>query len=62
LTKVRVLELLGDREAALETLTSCVKNGATKSQIQSIPDLEQLRSDPRYKDIFDSSFSTTGTN
>jgi eukaryotic-like serine/threonine-protein kinase len=62
LTKVRILELLGDREGALETLTSCVKKGATKSQIQSIPDLEQLRSDPRYKGIFNSSFSTTGTN
>ena len=62
LTKVRILELLGDREEALRTLTSCVKKGATKSQLQSIPDLEQLRSDPRYKDIFNSSFSTTGTN
>ena len=62
LTKVKILELLGDREEALGTLTSCVKKGATKSQIQSIPDLEQLRTDPRYKDIFNSSFSTTGTN
>jgi serine/threonine protein kinase/Flp pilus assembly protein TadD len=44
LTKARILELLGDREAALETIAACVKQGATNSQIQSIPDLESLRS------------------
>jgi hypothetical protein len=62
LTKVRILELLGDREAALKTIVACVKQGATSSQIQSIPDLESLRSDPRYKDLFTASFSQTKTN
>jgi len=62
LTKARILQLLGDREAALETIAACVKQGATNSQIRSIPDLESLRSDPKYKDFFTSSFSQTKTN
>ncbi|MEO8737315.1 MAG: protein kinase [Edaphobacter sp.] len=62
LTKARILQLLGDREAALETIAACVREGATNSQIQSIPDLESLRSDPGYKDLLTSSFSETKTN
>jgi hypothetical protein len=62
LTKARILQLLGDREAALETIAACVKQGATNSQIQSIPDLESLRSDPRYKSISTSRFSEIKPN
>jgi eukaryotic-like serine/threonine-protein kinase len=59
LIKVRVLELLGDRQAALATAAGCVKRGATESQIEAIPDLEALRSDPRYKAIASSSEAST---
>lgn len=62
LTKARIFQLLGDRDAALETIAACVKQGATHSQIQSIPDLESLRSDPKYKDLYTSSFSEIRTN
>lgn len=62
LTKARILQLLGDREAALETIAACVKHGATNSQIQSTPDLESLRSDPRYKSLTKSRVSETETN
>ncbi|MEO8737775.1 MAG: tetratricopeptide repeat protein, partial [Edaphobacter sp.] len=62
LTKARILELLGDREAALRTIAACVRQGATNSQIQSIPDLEALRGDSRYRDSFTSKASETTTN
>jgi tetratricopeptide (TPR) repeat protein len=62
LTKARILELLGDREAALRTIAACIKQGATYSQTQSIPDLESLRGDSRYRDFFTSRFSETTTN
>jgi serine/threonine protein kinase/Tfp pilus assembly protein PilF len=62
LIKARVLELLGQRDEALATIAVCMKKGATKSQIQSTPDLESLRNDPRFKTIATSSPSTTETN
>jgi eukaryotic-like serine/threonine-protein kinase len=62
LIKVRVMELLGDREAALTTASSCLKRGATVSQMEAIPDLEALRSDPRYKAIAGSSASDASRN
>jgi serine/threonine protein kinase/Tfp pilus assembly protein PilF len=59
ITKVRILELLGDRENALAAAAACRKMGATEFQLQTTPDLEALRSDPRYKAIAGES---TGTN
>jgi hypothetical protein len=62
LTKGRILELLGDRQGAIDTVAACLKRGATLSQIQSTPDLESLRNDPRYKGLSASSLSKTSAN
>jgi len=62
LTKARIFELLGDRDKALAIVATCIKMGATESQIQSTLDLEQLRKDPRYKKVSASSSSQTVTN
>jgi eukaryotic-like serine/threonine-protein kinase len=51
LNKARTLEVLGRREDALKTLASCFKRGATDFQIQLMPDMGPLRSDPRYRDV-----------
>jgi serine/threonine protein kinase/tetratricopeptide (TPR) repeat protein len=52
LTKARTLELMGKRQAALDTLTSCFQKGATKFEFGIIPDLQSLRADSRYLTIF----------
>ena len=51
LCKARVLEILGRREDALNTLATCFKRGATDFQIQLMPDMGLLRTDPRYRQI-----------
>ena len=48
LRKARTLELLGKRDEALATVEACLKRGATDFQIQTMPDMGGLRSDPRY--------------
>jgi len=51
LTKVRVLELLGKREEALAVATACIKRGANKFQFETMPDVDGLRNDPRFKKL-----------
>jgi eukaryotic-like serine/threonine-protein kinase len=51
LYKARTLELLKKREEALATVAACLKTGATEFQFQTMPDMEALRSDPRYNAI-----------
>jgi serine/threonine protein kinase/Flp pilus assembly protein TadD len=62
LAKARILVLLGDHDAALDAIEVCLKMGATPSQIDSTPDLESLRSDPRFQKMATSSVSQTETN
>ena len=51
LLKVRVLELLGHRSEALDVLSRVLERGATVFQAQTLPDLDSLRSDPRYRGL-----------
>jgi eukaryotic-like serine/threonine-protein kinase len=60
LNKARTLEVLGKREDALTTLASCFKRGATDFQIQQMPDMGSLRSDPQYRDILNGPRSSNG--
>ncbi len=62
LLKARTLEILGKRDEALDTVTTCLKRGVTRFQIQLIPDLGPLREDPRFQEILNSSVSTTQAN
>jgi serine/threonine protein kinase/tetratricopeptide (TPR) repeat protein len=48
LYKVRILELTGQRDKALDALASSLKIGVTVFQVDFIPDLQSLRRDPRY--------------
>jgi eukaryotic-like serine/threonine-protein kinase len=48
LFKARILELLGNRDAALATLSICFRKGATSLQFAPFPDMGSLRRDPRY--------------
>jgi tetratricopeptide (TPR) repeat protein len=61
LLKARTLELLGERDQALNIFATCLKRGATTFQIQLIPDMGPLRGDLRYQEISKSSVSTTET-
>lgn len=58
LFKARIFELLGMRDQALSTLLACSRKGATDVQFASFPDMESLRSDPRYQRVFQSESST----
>ena len=51
LLKARILELLGNREQALRTITACFRRGATDVQIVPFPDMGPLRRDPRYRQL-----------
>ena len=51
LYKARILELIGKREEALSTLQACFRKGARALQIESFPDMDALRKDPRYRQI-----------
>jgi tetratricopeptide (TPR) repeat protein len=48
LYKVRILELTGQRNKALDALAACLQAGVTVSQVEFIPDLQSLRGDSRY--------------
>ncbi len=49
--KARLFETLGQREAALSTLASCLRRGATTVQVDLMPEMKQLQADPRYREI-----------
>jgi tetratricopeptide (TPR) repeat protein len=51
LYKARILELTGKREDALTTLSSSFKRGASVFEVDSFPDLQALRKDPRYRQM-----------
>jgi eukaryotic-like serine/threonine-protein kinase len=60
LYKVRILENLGRRDEALETLATCFRRGATTYQVAAFSDLQSLRKDPRYKSIAPSPTAAAG--
>jgi eukaryotic-like serine/threonine-protein kinase len=51
LFKGRVWELLGKRQAALDTLAACFRKGASDVQVAAFPDMHSLRNDPRYRQM-----------
>jgi tetratricopeptide (TPR) repeat protein len=51
LCKVRILELTGQRDKALDTLATSLRGGVTIFQVDFIADLQSLRRDPRYLGI-----------
>ncbi len=46
-----IYESLGERERALEMIESALKGGYPVDEIQRIPDLKDLRNDPRFSEI-----------
>jgi serine/threonine protein kinase/tetratricopeptide (TPR) repeat protein len=58
--KARILELLEKRDAALATLAACFQKGASALQIAPFPDMQALRSDPRYKQMQSKTANTAG--
>jgi eukaryotic-like serine/threonine-protein kinase len=54
LYKVRILELLGQRDEALAALNTCMQRGATSYQMDASIDLDSLQSDRHYSDIMNS--------
>jgi eukaryotic-like serine/threonine-protein kinase len=59
LMKVRILALLHRDQEGFAVMTRCLAKGATAFQFQTMPDLEPLRTDRRFKDMVDSSGSAT---
>jgi eukaryotic-like serine/threonine-protein kinase len=59
LYKVRILELLGKREAALQTLAACFDRGAGDIQVATFPDMHLLRTDPRYRKLVSTQSSSS---
>jgi tetratricopeptide (TPR) repeat protein len=53
LYKARALETLGQRDAALATLTSCLRRGASTIQVDLMPEMGNLQADPRYREILE---------
>ncbi len=49
--KARLFETLGERDAALTTLASCLRRGATTVQVDLMPEMKELQADPRYREI-----------
>jgi hypothetical protein len=60
LLKIRTLELLGKREEALDLIAVCLRRGATRFQIDNMPDLGNLRKDPRYSGLFQNLPNSSG--
>ena len=54
LLKVRTLELLGRRDEAFATASACLTRGATLFQFRFMPDISDLRNDPRFKSLLSS--------
>jgi serine/threonine protein kinase/Tfp pilus assembly protein PilF len=62
LSKARVLELLGKREEALATLAVCFRKGATALEIESFPEMQSLRKDPRYREVLQTKSTVADKN
>jgi serine/threonine protein kinase/Tfp pilus assembly protein PilF len=59
--KARLFETLGQRDAALSTLGSCLRRGATTVQVDLMPEMERLKADPRYHQILGTLPATRNT-
>jgi Tfp pilus assembly protein PilF len=57
LYKARTFEQLGMRKDALNTLEACLKRGATRFQIDLMPDMDSLKKDPLYQKMVPSTGS-----
>jgi serine/threonine protein kinase/Tfp pilus assembly protein PilF len=57
LYKARTFEQLGMRKDALDTLQACFKRGATRIQIDLMPEMGSLKKDPMYQKIVNSTGS-----
>ena len=51
LYKARTLEVIGRRSDALKTVRECIARGATRFQIETMPDMHDLTTDPQYLSI-----------
>jgi tetratricopeptide (TPR) repeat protein len=51
LYKIRLLVLLDRREEALGLITECLGRGATRFQLDSLPDTDTLRHEPKYSQL-----------
>ncbi|UCG50723.1 MAG: tetratricopeptide repeat protein [Candidatus Latescibacterota bacterium] len=51
--KAIILELSGDRDAALDALRDALEHGAPLEAIEDEPEFEDLRKDPRYKELIE---------
>ncbi len=51
LCKARLFKTLGQPDAALNTLASCLRRGATTVQVDLMPEMKELQTDPRYREI-----------
>ena len=51
LIKLRVLELLQDRQGSLQLLADCLKRGPLKLQVEAMPELAELRKTAEYQQI-----------
>jgi tetratricopeptide (TPR) repeat protein len=51
LTKVRVLELAGERQECLDALADCMKRAPIRLQLDAMPELAALRGTPEYQQI-----------
>jgi serine/threonine-protein kinase len=49
LCKARAFEQLGMRQEALSTLAACFKTGATRFQVDLMPEMTALKKDPQYQ-------------
>jgi len=57
LYKARTFEQLGMRKVALDTLEACFKRGATRIQIDLMPEMGSLKKDPMYQKMDNSTGS-----
>ena len=57
LLKIRIFEVAGKRGDALATLSRCLSRGPVQFQLQTMPDLEKLRTTVEYKSIVSSTAS-----
>jgi len=62
LSKVRILELTGNRNQALSTLKMCFERGADDRQLALFPDMQAFRKDQRYRQLVASRSSSADPN